>query len=246
MMLWRLRGIGYTTFYFLCVTKGSQNLFEIAISFYEIFYYQLERYFIKGYCQPVGCWLDLRYKDQNSPFDNSFSNKFSLFQLDKNVMYKQIFAIYIQKIFSENNLIKTRQFWTILLCYELRSTEKRTYINKGCNLLNPFLLTFLLPVPLNKLPCLLVLNRTKARRNKIVKTLWVNKFRCEFKKTFGAKTTVASYAYFARLVVRDDQCWHLESNLTTRLACLSARKCQENNSNPLFLQLTIMSQIVSD
>ena len=70
--------------------------------------------------------------------------------------------------------------------------------------------------------------------------------KCEFKKTFGAKTTVASYAYFARLVVRDDQCWHLESNLTTTLACLSARKCQENNSNPLFLQLTIMRKIISD
>ena len=74
----------------------------------------------------------------------------------------------------------------------------------------------------------------------------VNKSRCEFKIKFGAKTTVASYAYFAGLVVRDDQCWHLESNLTTTLACLSARKCQENNSNPLFLQLTIMRKIISD
>ena len=30
MMLWRLRGIGYTTFYFLCVTNVSKNLFEGA------------------------------------------------------------------------------------------------------------------------------------------------------------------------------------------------------------------------
>ena len=27
-------------------------------------------------------WLNLWYKDQNSPFDNSFSNHFSLFQLE--------------------------------------------------------------------------------------------------------------------------------------------------------------------
>ena len=32
MMLWRLRGIGYTTFYFLCVTNGLKNLFEVAFS----------------------------------------------------------------------------------------------------------------------------------------------------------------------------------------------------------------------
>ena len=90
------------------------------------------------------------------------------------------------------------------------------------------------------------LQKNKSWEQKFREILGTDKLKYESKKTFGAKTTVASYAYFARLVVRDDQCWHLESNLTTTLACLSARKCQENNSNPLFLQLTIMRKIVSD
>ena len=29
-------------------------------------------------------------------------------------------------------------------------TQKRTYVNKGCNLLNPYLLTVLLSIPFNK------------------------------------------------------------------------------------------------
>ena len=32
-------------------------------------------------------------------------------------------------------------------------TEKRIYVNKGCNLLNSYLLTVLLLIPFNKLPC---------------------------------------------------------------------------------------------
>ena len=35
------------------------------------------------------------------------------------------------------------------MCY----CEKKTYVNKECNLLNTYLLMFLLPVPFNKLPC---------------------------------------------------------------------------------------------
>ena len=37
---------------------------------------------------------------------------------------------------------------------------KRTNINKGCNLLNPYLLTVLLSIPFNKLPWLLELSGT--------------------------------------------------------------------------------------
>ena len=96
------------------------------------------------------------------------------------------------------------------------------------------------------LPALIYSLQKKGETKKIREIIGTDKLKYEFKKNFGAKTTVASYAYFAGLVVRDDQCWHLESNLTTTLACLSARKCQENNSNPLFLQLTIIRKIVSD
>jgi hypothetical protein len=51
--------------------------------------------------------------------------------------------------FLEKNIgIKT----LILLPYEKSVPEKRTYVNKGCNLLNP-LLTVLLALPFNDLPC---------------------------------------------------------------------------------------------
>ena len=40
-----------------------------------------------------------------------------------------------------------------MLPYERCVTEKRTYVNKGCNLLSPYVLTVLLSIPFNKLPC---------------------------------------------------------------------------------------------
>ena len=51
----------------------------------------------------------VRYKDQNSSFDDSFSNKFSSFQLET------------------KNSIKNLQLYTILLRFKRCVTEKRTY-----------------------------------------------------------------------------------------------------------------------
>ena len=45
-------------------------------------------------------------------------------------------------------MYKNLQFSTILLCYKKCVTEKRTKMNKGCNLLNPCVLTVLLSIPL--------------------------------------------------------------------------------------------------
>ena len=43
------------------------------------------------------------------------------------------------------------QFRTILFSYKLCVTEKRAYVNRGCNLEIPYLLKILLSLPLNKL-----------------------------------------------------------------------------------------------
>ena len=45
------------------------------------------------------------------------------------------------------------QFWTILFTYKKCVNEKRTSVNKGWNLLNPYLLMVLLSIPFDKLLC---------------------------------------------------------------------------------------------
>ena len=45
------------------------------------------------------------------------------------------------------------QFLTILCPYQLCVTQQKKYVNKGCNLLNPYLLTVFLSIHFNKLPC---------------------------------------------------------------------------------------------
>ena len=52
----------------------------------------------------------------------------------------------------KNTYTKKLQFWTILFPNKKCVTEKRTYVTKGCNLLNPCVLTFFLSILLNKLP----------------------------------------------------------------------------------------------
>ena len=49
--------------------------------------------------------------------------------------------------------LKKLQFRTILFPYKKCVTKKKTYVNKGCNLLNPYFLTVLLSIPCNKSPC---------------------------------------------------------------------------------------------
>ena len=48
-------------------------------------------------------------------------------------------------------LYKKVQFWTILLPFKKYVTEKKLYVNKGCNLLNTNLLTVLFSIPLRYL-----------------------------------------------------------------------------------------------
>ncbi len=43
---------------------------------------------------------------------------------------------------------KELQFRTVSLAYDKFVTEKRTYVNKLCHFLNPYLLTVLLSIPL--------------------------------------------------------------------------------------------------
>ena len=61
--------------------------------------------------------------------------------------------------FSENLYIKPLQLQNIFLPYKKFVTEKRTCVNKECNLLN--LITALLSIPFNKLPCLFQRNNMK-------------------------------------------------------------------------------------
>ena len=66
-----------------------------------------------------------------------------------------MFAIYCfhsENNFCEKKCIGKMQFWTILLHFALCVTEKRKYVNKGCNLVNPYRITVLLKIPFNKLP----------------------------------------------------------------------------------------------
>ena len=63
----------------------------------------------------------------------------------------------IQKIiFGKNCIDKKLQFQTILLRYKKCVTEKKTCVNKRCNLLNPYFPMVLLSKPFNKLPCLII------------------------------------------------------------------------------------------
>ena len=69
--------------------------------------------------------LDLWYKDQNSPFYNSFSINFSLFQLEtKNCSYKQFwpfYMVFIPNIFWKKKLYKKpcnfEPFCYVINCY---------------------------------------------------------------------------------------------------------------------------------
>ena len=58
-------------------------------------------------------------------------------------------------------IYKKCQFRTTLLPYKTCVTEKRTCVNKECNLLNLNLITALLSIPFNKLPCLFPRNNMK-------------------------------------------------------------------------------------
>ena len=49
----------------------------------------------------------------------------------------------------ETKVYKNLQFVTILLCYKKCVIEKRTYVNKGGNLLRPYVLMVLLSIPFN-------------------------------------------------------------------------------------------------
>ena len=93
----------------------------------NVFFIQIKVIY-KGVLSICQAWLDLWYKGQNSPFDNSFSNNFSLFQLEtKNLFLQTILAIHtymvsIQKIFVWKNLIYILEtchfelFWYVINC----------------------------------------------------------------------------------------------------------------------------------
>ena len=97
---------------------------------------------------------------------------------NKKPLLQTMLAIY--GFHSENNFWKKKekknlQFQTILLkCV----TEKRTYINKGCDLVNPYLQTVLLSIPFNKIPLvptarlLLMRSSTSIGKRRIVPFLW--------------------------------------------------------------------------
>ena len=60
-------------------------------------------------------------------------------------------AIYSENIFWNKIYLKKLQFWTILLPCNKCVSQKRTYVNKGCTLLNPYVLMVLLSIPFDKL-----------------------------------------------------------------------------------------------
>jgi hypothetical protein len=60
-------------------------------------------------------------------------------------------------------MYKKLQFQIILLRYKKWVIDKTTYVNKGCNLIDPYLLTVLLSIPFNKF----ALQKTKqTKQNK--------------------------------------------------------------------------------
>ena len=71
---------------------------------------------------------------------------FSLFQLLKTMLAMYSFLLRWRK---KRYVIKEQQLWFFYV------TEKRKYVNKSCYILNPCVLTVLLSIPFNKLPCLL-------------------------------------------------------------------------------------------
>ena len=52
----------------------------------------------------------------------------------------------------KTNFYKKYNVEPFFLPYKKYFTEKITYVNKGCNLLNPYILTVLLSISFNKLP----------------------------------------------------------------------------------------------
>jgi hypothetical protein len=61
--------------------------------------------------------------------------------------------VFIQKnIFWKKNIHNNLQSRTIFWPYKKFVTKKRTYVNVGCILLNPYVLRVLLSIPFNKLP----------------------------------------------------------------------------------------------
>ena len=61
-------------------------------------------------------------------------------------------SVSIQKIFFGKKYLWRLQFWTNFLPYKHCVVEKRKYVNKGCNLVNPYPITVLLTIPFNKVP----------------------------------------------------------------------------------------------
>ena len=63
----------------------------------------------------------------------------------------RIKLLYEKKTFINDFIAIVNLFCFIINCV---FTEKRTYVNRGCDLEISFLLTVLLSVPFNKLPCI--------------------------------------------------------------------------------------------
>ena len=66
--------------------------------------------------------------------------------------WRYIFVSIQNFFFWDFFLYENLQFWTILRCYKKCVTEKRTYVNKVCNLSNRYVLTGFWSIPYNKLP----------------------------------------------------------------------------------------------
>ena len=96
----------------------------------------------------MGYWQLLWY--------NKFCNNFSLFQLNRKLVFTKLLAIIVFHSEKTSEL----QFRTFFLPYKKSVTEKRTSLNKEWNLLKPYLWTVLLSIPFNKLPWLLELSGT--------------------------------------------------------------------------------------
>ena len=84
-------------------------------------------------------------KELRVPWTTSSSNKFSLFQLEKNVGH--LWFPFSKYCFGKVIYKKT----CIVLPCKKCVTEKTAYVNKGCNLLNSYLIMGLLSIPFNKL-----------------------------------------------------------------------------------------------
>ena len=99
-------------------------------------------------------WLDLWYKSVGRPWTTVSITNFLYFNSKAEERFIKTFCNHeiTNKLFCKKNNYFIYNFIAILNHFFLCVTERRTNVNRGCNLEIPYLLTVLLSISFNKLP----------------------------------------------------------------------------------------------